>query len=61
MTLDEQTAIMAVRFARDAVRCASTDFERAVAKTGLYHAIRALEAAMPNAPSGEMFFRKQAE
>jgi len=56
---DEQTAVMAVRFARDAIRCASTQFDRAVAKTALYHAIRKLEAAMPNEPSGQMFFRPQ--
>jgi hypothetical protein len=56
---DEQTAVMAVRFARDAIRCAATDLDRAVAKTKLYHAIRQLEAAMPNEPSGDMFFKRQ--
>lgn len=56
---DEQTARSAVRFARDAIRCAETQFDRAVAKTALYHAIRKLEAAMPNEPTGEMFFKRQ--
>lgn len=58
---DIQTAVMALNFARDAIRCAETDFDRAVAKTALYHAIRKLEAAMPNEPSGQMFWRRQAE
>lgn len=58
MTEALQSATRDLRWARNGLRWARTDFERAVAKTALWHAIEAVRKEMP--VRGAMFFRKQA-
>lgn len=59
MTSSLQSASLSLQLARVMLRAAQSAFERAVAKHALCHAIRAVEAEMPNKPTGQMFFKRQ--
>jgi hypothetical protein len=50
MTEALETACIALRLARYLLQVARTDFERAVAKTAVYHAMREVEAELPLQP-----------
>jgi hypothetical protein len=55
------TARIALCYARVALSFAPTDFDKAVARMHLRHAIKRVESALPAKADGSLFFRKQAE
>jgi hypothetical protein len=59
MTSQQITAAQTLRYARLALHCAPTDFDRAVARLFLCRAIKDMRATLPPNPTGGMFHRPQ--